>query len=271
MENLNKLANISKIKEDLFLSICNDIFTIFLNKKITLKTINEFEIFIKDKHFGLYALMSKCHHMAFYIGSPVSIPDFLNRIVKGKKKQRTENWMHHAKLIHSENLKTKYHFRWNYQGQDLTDNELNALKIYLNNNTEGEVFKIKNIILTSKLDKTGVLFPNEKTSKLLHNKFIVTIKSNNKTASFDYYCSNKDFTEGKVCLSKNDLKGAFECILSDAMAGNDTFENFCYEFGYDIDSRTHEKIYKSHVKTKEKIEKLSIDFYSLIDELNELV
>lgn len=271
MENLNKLANISKIKEDLFLSICNDIFTIFLNKKITLKTINEFENFIKDKHFGLYALMSKCHHMAFYIGSPVSIPDFLNRIVKGKKKQRTENWMHHAKLIHSENLKTKYHFRWDYKGQDLTDKELNALKTYLNNNTDGEVFELKNITVTSKLDKTGVLFPNDKTSKLLHNKFIVTIKSNGKTESFDYYGSNKDFIEGKTCLSKSDLRDAFECFLNDAMVGNDTFENFRNEFGYDTDSRTHEKIYKACVKTKEKAEKLSIDFYSLIDELNELV
>ena len=46
MENLEQQQTLVKLKN--LLSICNDIFTIFLNKN-HIKTINEFENFIKEK------------------------------------------------------------------------------------------------------------------------------------------------------------------------------------------------------------------------------
>jgi hypothetical protein len=75
-----------------------------------------------------------------------------------------------------------------------------------------------------------------------------------------------------------DILNAFYCFVSDALAGNDSFEDFCGNFGYDTDSRKAEKIHRKCKKSYEKLLKLydgNIDYklrsiYNLANELSEI-
>jgi hypothetical protein len=70
---------------------------------------------------------------------------------------------------------------------------------------------------------------------------------------------------------ETEILNAFYCLVSDAIAGNDSFENFCSEFGYDQDSRTAEKIYRKCKKQLEKLQKIyDGDIYDLANELQEV-
>jgi len=55
---------------------------------------------------------------------------------------------------------------------------------------------------------------------------------------------------------ESDLLHAFDCFVSDAIAGKNSFEEFCSEFGYDQDSRKAHKIYKACVKSCAKLERI---------------
>jgi hypothetical protein len=46
------------------------------------------------------------------------------------------------------------------------------------------------------------------------------------------------------------------CLMSDYKATDETFEEFCAEFGYDTDSRKAEQIYNQCVRNGKKLEKL---------------
>jgi hypothetical protein len=45
-------------------------------------------------------------------------------------------------------------------------------------------------------------------------------------------------------------------LLSDASAGEQSFEEFCLEFGYDPDSRKAERIHKACEKTARELRRL---------------
>ena len=100
----------------------------------------------------------------------------------------------------------------------------------------------------------------------------VTIKNteNGKKTSFDFWCSIVQPTFKK----EYDLLNAFYCFLSDAISGTMSFEDFCSEFGYDIDSRRAEKTWKACKKSFNKFWNLtgySLDMmYDFIDELSEI-
>lgn len=87
----------------------------------------------------------------------------------------------------------------------------------------------------------------------------------------------------KCKLSRNSKSYTFEFGQSIANGSNDptmydiltcltkydpeTFENFCAEFGYDINSRKDEKTYKAVCKEYEAVERL---FGDIMDELQEI-
>jgi hypothetical protein len=125
--------------------------------------------------------------------------------------------------------------------------------------------------LSAKLIETGVNFPNDKQGRTLHNKFRVSMRSKFGRASFLFYDSQANLSKSK--LDADGLQGAFECFLSDSCAGNDTFESFCSEFGYDIDSRNAERIYRACVASFKKFAKLlpDVDIYDFTNEFNEIV
>ena len=53
-----------------------------------------------------------------------------------------------------------------------------------------------------------------------------------------------------------DLKTVLECLQSDARAGNQSFEYFCGDFGYDTDSRRAEATWKACRKTHKELTRL---------------
>ena len=59
------------------------------------------------------------------------------------------------------------------------------------------------------------------------------------------------------------------CLLSDALYGQDTFEDFCYNYGYDTDSRKALEIYLVCQKTEKDLRKLLGNDFNYFIENNE--
>lgn len=61
-----------------------------------------------------------------------------------------------------------------------------------------------------------------------------------------------------------------ECLRSDAFYGeHNTFEEFCYELGYDPDSRKAEKTYHALRKSYGKLKRWLNDYYPLLMEVDD--
>jgi hypothetical protein len=53
------------------------------------------------------------------------------------------------------------------------------------------------------------------------------------------------FFMGPALCEEPTADGVLDCLLSDASAGEQTFEEFCSDFGYDSDSRKAEATYRA--------------------------
>jgi len=71
---------------------------------------------------------------------------------------------------------------------------------------------------------------------------------NRKTCSFP-------FSQGIGIKENPNINGVLECLQSDSLSGDFTFEGFCDEFGYDSDSRKAEKTFKACQETRFKLKK----------------
>lgn len=58
-----------------------------------------------------------------------------------------------------------------------------------------------------------------------------------------------DFWQGPAITGEPTVEGCLDCLLSDSQGGEQSFEEFCSEFGYDQDSRKAETIWKACQKT----------------------
>jgi hypothetical protein len=56
--------------------------------------------------------------------------------------------------------------------------------------------------------------------------------------------------------SEPTVDDCLDALLSDSAGADNTFEDFCGEFGYDTDSRKAERIYKQCQKVRENMERL---------------
>lgn len=103
-----------------------------------------------------------------------------------------------------------------------------------------------------------------------HNKVTVKNLDSGKYTSFDFWGS----VVNPRVESEYDLLNAFYCFISDALAGLESFESFCGDFGYDTDSRKAEKIYKACKRAYTKFERVSgfndDEMYDFINELQEV-
>jgi len=70
-----------------------------------------------------------------------------------------------------------------------------------------------------------------------------------------------DFWQGPAITGEPTAEGCLECLLSDAQSGEQDFESFCGEFGYDQDSRKAEKTWQACQKTTAGLKRLLGDDY----------
>ncbi len=97
-------------------------------------------------------------------------------------------------------------------------------------------------------------------------KHIVTVRRKEyPPQKFDFFSSEIDYVGDKNRLDDVGLKGALECFVSDAIAGELDIDEFHSEFGYEKVSESL-KVHKGCVKAKAQFEALGID----LDELYEL-
>jgi len=85
-----------------------------------------------------------------------------------------------------------------------------------------------------------------------NNRHIVSIKKGREEVEFDYWQS---ISECRVKTEKDALF-AFRCFVEDALCGLDTFEEFCSNLGYDVDSRKAEKVHQECIKQMQKFVQL---------------
>lgn len=101
-------------------------------------------------------------------------------------------------------------------------------------------------------------FPDDVKKNVYRSVYNCTLKRNGKQYTFDFGQSiansgqEPTMYDVLTCLTKNDPG---------------SFENFCGDFGYDEDSRTAEKIYKSVCKEWEGIERLFADVLKQLQEI----
>lgn len=118
-------------------------------------------------------------------------------------------------------------------------------------------------------------FPNETEPQRVtgqRSKYRVSVKNldTGKRTSFSFYGSIADFEAGKIALEGQDLIFALYCFLSDGLSGQESFSDFCGNFGYDEDSRTAERIHKECVKSLDKLGRIGLTASNLSDLLNHL-
>jgi hypothetical protein len=115
-------------------------------------------------------------------------------------------------------------------------------------------------------------FPGDNKDINYHGHFKINLSTESGDDLFDYYGSSHDAGNQKTVLTDGDLLDALECIISDALSGVYTFDEFCSEFGYDEDSRRAEKIHKACIDTYARVSALGIsedEMYVIINDINE--
>ena len=269
----NEIQFFSTNQKDAFLSLANKIIDNYNSLGGNLKKFDSYRCLPSES--SLLQMLNKVSIIIFDRGEPLSVPHFLKRIATGKIKGLGKpDGDAFARL--EDTFLGMGHFR-NGEAYTLTDNELKALRMYLQGtNVDRAVteFKYKELIITSVLHNVGVKFANSKNDSMLHNQFKVSItnqKTNIKT-QFDFYGSYNDYKNGVLELKDLELLNAFECFINDSIAASEDFEEFCNSLGYDSDSRAAHKVYKECVKSLEKAEKIiSGDLYEFYNELQKTI
>jgi len=283
----NEIQFFATKQSDAFLSMANNIIKCYnqvSGETVPLyKTANDIwktESYKYKETTALNALIRKLNNIIFSVGDPLSVPVLLKNIADNKIQGLGHGGQYYRdKMDADENKAVNYgkgHFRWDWKAHTLNELELKAIQVYVKtqyNDYETTEFKYKNLIISSKLIASGVAFPNTKDGGL-HNRFYITVKNteNESVTGFDFYGSTNDYNQGNTEIKGEDLLSAFECFISDAMAGEQEFEEFCSELGYDSDSRTAERIHKECVNSLNKAKSiLDADIYEFANELQEII
>ena len=87
-------------------------------------------------------------------------------------------------------------------------------------------------------------------------KSVISVNVNGNKTRFNFFGSINDFQNNKSIYDLQELAFCLYCFLSDSLAGQESFESFCSEFGYDNDSIKALKIHKACMRSTVKAEKL---------------
>ncbi len=114
---------------------------------------------------------------------------------------------------------------------------------------------LKEISIKIRFLECGLYFNGDKEAR---NIYEITIKRNNKAIKFRYGDSVFNTNEGK----DPKIYDILACVKMDFYVA-DSFEEFCYEFCYDKDSRKIEKLFKRCLRQSQKLHLIFND-----DEIN---
>lgn len=124
------------------------------------------------------------------------------------------------------------------------------------------------ITVSSRLVKSGAQFPNGGLN-LLHNCFSISVSTECGKISFYFFDSAANFQAGKIKLNERELKNALYCFYSDAVAAKENnLDSFMLEYGYKHRGQAN-KILKACNRQLQKAEKLCINIYDAVNELND--
>lgn len=101
------------------------------------------------------------------------------------------------------------------------------------------------------------------------NNYKVTVKNTETGAKtkFDFWSS----ISSPKMEKEYDVLNAFYCFVSGSVSGDQSFEDFCGELGYDADSITAKKTWKACKKSLVKLGGIyDGDIYDLVSELSEV-
>jgi len=135
---------------------------------------------------------------------------------------------------------------------------------------EGTDYSVR---ISGKIVDSGVPFGNDDTDGMLHNKFKITLETENGKCSFEFFGSYIDYKEGKKELTESDLIDCFDCFLLDATSGSMDFEDFVSEFGYnDLELSEYPRIKKIHSTCQKQLKSFGrlLPFSDIYDVSNEL-
>ena len=123
------------------------------------------------------------------------------------------------------------------------------------------------------IEVSSILTGTEKGFSVDHeynNVFLVTVTSGTVQESFEYHISIYETKKGKKVLTDEDHINALYCFIGDAISGQESFEDFCSDMGFDEDSRKAEKIWKLCQESTTKAGNLNLgDLYQVSNFLQE--
>jgi hypothetical protein len=140
-------------------------------------------------------------------------------------------------------------------GLNTMKNDYNITKDY-QKQTE-DFLKATGTTFKAKFKKYGKHFADDKVSR---NIYRISLKRNGKFYNFNFGQSIQN-------TLKNIPPTAYDVLTCLQKYDVGSFEDFCSEFGYDIDSRKAEKIYKAVLKEFENVDRL---FSDVMDKLAEI-
>lgn len=130
-------------------------------------------------------------------------------------------------------------------------------------------FSFGKVIMSSRLVDGDYQFNDYDSKSNHHYRFEIRVSYNGKRCYFRYATSYNDWRT----LDESDYMNALNCVLSDSYAAQDTFKDFCSEFGYSDDSIKALKTYKECKRNAERVNKLfgGLDLLSIQNELEEMM
>jgi len=104
-----------------------------------------------------------------------------------------------------------------------------------------------------------------------HNHRVRVYNANNgKRTSFTFWAS----IAAPELRTRYEVLNALYCFVSDAVSGLDSFEDFCGNFGYDLDSRSAFKTWqvcqRSSAKALQVFGLSRLELYDFLNELSEI-
>ena len=124
-------------------------------------------------------------------------------------------------------------------------------------------FKEFEIKATYKGDKKATWSDNNFNNHMVK----ITNTDTKMSTSFEFWASIMN----PEIIKESEVLEAFSCFISDAMSGENDYNEFCSEFGYEEDSRQARSTWRACQRANNKLKRIyDKDIYDLANELQEV-